>query len=223
MILPKLIRYLLLSCLISIVFTQTESPITATESSSITESIVAPSATSTTFINSTDSTSLIEPTTTTTITTTNNSTSSLTPTTIFTSTSNNADAFPTVQTPGWNSNGNRDDSNQQSWLRQHNRFVFVIFLGVIFLSILIWYIVRSVKGMRKRLEQENQAQLYMMQQARSPPPPSSQQQHQQQQQQQQQRNDRVIPELTPSSPPIYKTEDHSIPPQTVNNPGQSNY
>ncbi|GAA5816351.1 hypothetical protein MFLAVUS_009879 [Mucor flavus] len=221
MILPKLIRYLLLSCLISIVFTQTESSITAIESSSITESIVAPTTTSTPS-NSTSSTSLIEPTTTTTTTTTintNNSTSSLTPTTtIFTSTSNNADAFPTVQTPGWNSNGNIDDSNQQSWLRQHNRFVFVIFLGLIFLSVLIWYIVRSVKGMRKRLEQENQAQLYMMQQARSPPPPQ-----QQQHQQQQQRNDRVIPELTPSPPPTYKTEDHSIPPQTVNNAGQSNY
>lgn len=52
--------------------------------------------------------------------------------------------------------------------------------------------------MRKRLEQENEAQLYMMQQASAPhqqqPPP---------------RNDRVIPELTQTPPPAYKTEENT--------------
>jgi flagellar biosynthesis/type III secretory pathway M-ring protein FliF/YscJ len=105
-------------------------------------------------------------------------------------------AVPTVQSTGFNSNGNEQSGNQESWLRQNNRFVFVIFIGLFVLSILIWYIYRSVKGMRKRLEQENQAQLYMMQQATSPhPPPPTQN-----------RNDRVIPEQT-LPPPAYKTEE----------------
>jgi flagellar biosynthesis/type III secretory pathway M-ring protein FliF/YscJ len=112
---------------------------------------------------------------------------------ITTSYSDTMYAVPTVQSTGFNSSGNEQSGNQQSWLRQNNRFVFVIFIGLIVLSILIWYIYRSVKGMRKRLEQENQAQLYMMQQATSPhPPPPTQN-----------RNDRVIPE----SAPAYKTED----------------
>lgn len=51
--------------------------------------------------------------------------------------------------------------------------------------------------MRKRLEQENEAQLYMMQQASAP------------HQQQPPRNDQVIPELTQSPPPAYKTEENT--------------
>lgn len=98
-----------------------------------------------------------------------------------------------MQGTGWNSNENEQSTNQQSWLRQNNRFVFVIFVGLFVAAILIWYIVRSIKGMRKRLAQENQAQLYMIQQA-SP-------------QQQPPRNDRVIPELTQTPPPVYKTEE----------------
>ncbi|KAG2201894.1 hypothetical protein INT46_004614 [Mucor plumbeus] len=114
-------------------------------------------------------------------------------------TATNANAIPTVQGTGWNSNENEQSKNQQSWLRQNNRFVFVIFVGLFVAAILIWYIVRSIKGMRKRLEQENQAQLYMIQQASSPPT----------QQQQQPRNDRVIPELTQTPPPVYKTEENT--------------
>jgi hypothetical protein len=207
MILPKPFScLLLLACLMSIVFAQapsltasslesnsTESIASSTETIASSTSIVTNSATTTSMIESTAISSAI-PSTTSSITSSTSSTTS--------STSNNANALPTMQTPGWNSNGNNDNLNQQSWLRQHNRFVFVIFLGLIFLSILIWYIVRSVKGMRKRLAQENQAQLYMMQQATSPPPPPLQQQ------QQQQRNDRVIPELTQTPPPAYKTEEH---------------
>lgn len=115
-----------------------------------------------------------------------------------------------MQTTGWDSSGNQDAEKPQSWLRQNNRFVFVIVLGLLFLALLIWYIVRSIKGMRKRLEQENQAQLYMMQQATSPHP----QQQQQQQNAAAARNDRVIPELTQTPPPAYKIEEH---PQEQNN------
>lgn len=105
--------------------------------------------------------------------------------------------LPSVQGTGFHSNGNDQSGPEQSWLRQNNRFVFVIFLGLIVLSILIWYIYRSVKGMRKRLEQENQAQLYMIQQASTPhPPPPTQN-----------RNDRVISEPTQPIPTAYKTEE----------------
>lgn len=121
-----------------------------------------------------------------------------------------------MQTTGWDSSGNQDAEKPQSWLRQNNRFVFVIVLGLLFLALLIWYIVRSIKGMRKRLEQENQAQLYMMQQATSPHP----QQQQQQQNAAAARNDRVIPELTQTPPPAYKIEEH---PQEQNNNGHPRY
>jgi flagellar biosynthesis/type III secretory pathway M-ring protein FliF/YscJ len=94
-----------------------------------------------------------------------------------------------VQSNGFNSNGNQAATNQESWLKQHNRFVFIIFVGLILLGLLIWYVVRSVKGMRKRLEQENAAQLYMMQQAT---PQNS-----------------VIPENLPTPPPAYKTRENT--------------
>jgi hypothetical protein len=55
------------------------------------------------------------------------------------------------------------DGSSDSWLKQHNRFVFIIFLALIVLGLLIWYIVRSVKGMRKRLAEDNEAQLQMIQ------------------------------------------------------------
>ncbi|KAF7724817.1 hypothetical protein EC973_000702 [Apophysomyces ossiformis] len=73
--------------------------------------------------------------------------------------------IPSVDPTGWNGNTNAPPSNNESWLKQHNRFVFVIVLGVLVLSLIIWYIVKSVRGMQKRLERENQAQMLMIQQA----------------------------------------------------------
>ncbi|KAI9486505.1 MAG: hypothetical protein EXX96DRAFT_549317 [Benjaminiella poitrasii] len=128
-------------------------------------------------------------------------------------------AMPSVQSTGWNSNGNQQNVNHQSWLKEHNRFVFIIFVGLLILAILIWYLYRSIKGMRKRLEQENQEQLYMMQQASShpysPPPPTNATNTYT-------TNNSLIPELTQTPPPAYKTQEntpvtYSSPPTTEQN------
>jgi flagellar biosynthesis/type III secretory pathway M-ring protein FliF/YscJ len=116
-----------------------------------------------------------------------------------------------VQSTGWDNEGNQPASNKQSWLREHNRFVFIIFVGLFFIGLLIWYIVRSVKGMRKRLVAENNAQLYMMQQA------TGNDTTQQQQQQQ-----HPIPE-TSVPPPAYKQEEYHPTSSYNNNQQQPHY
>jgi cbb3-type cytochrome oxidase subunit 3 len=107
--------------------------------------------------------------------------------TVPTSTISHAVSAATVQGAGWNSNGNDPNSNHESWLKEHNRFIFIIFLGLLFLGLIGWYIYRSVKGMRKRLEQENQSQLDMIQQI-SPHP------------------DHLNSPMHASPPPTYKTQ-----------------
>ncbi|KAI8978495.1 hypothetical protein BDB01DRAFT_800125 [Pilobolus umbonatus] len=99
----------------------------------------------------------------------------------------NANAVPTVQSTEWDPKENNQIKNDQSWLKQNNRFVFIIFLGLFLIALISWYVTKSVKGMRKRLERENQEQLYMMQQASG-------------------RSDHVIPEPPQAQPPAYKTD-----------------
>ncbi|KAI9260503.1 hypothetical protein BDA99DRAFT_538114 [Phascolomyces articulosus] len=70
-----------------------------------------------------------------------------------------------VDDTGFKDGDNESSTQEESWLKQNHRYVFVIVIGVIVLALLIWYIVRSVKGMRKRLEHDNEKQLYMIQQA----------------------------------------------------------
>ncbi|RCH82718.1 hypothetical protein CU098_008461 [Rhizopus stolonifer] len=103
-------------------------------------------------------------------------------------------AMPTVQSTGFTQNGNQPADGQQSWLKEHNRFVFIIFIGLLVLGLLVWYIYRSIKGMRKRLERENQDQLYMMQQTHTNDAIG---------------NDRVILEGPISPPPAYKTHENT--------------
>lgn len=71
-------------------------------------------------------------------------------------------AVPSVNTTGWNDNGGEPPKQQKSWLEQHGRFAFVIVVGLVVLALVIWYIVRSVKGMRKRLKQENENQMHVL-------------------------------------------------------------
>ena len=70
-----------------------------------------------------------------------------------------------VDDTGFTEGDNEAQDQQNNWLEQHHRYVFVIVIGVLVLALLVWYIVRSVKGMRKRLEHDNEKQLYMIQQA----------------------------------------------------------
>lgn len=73
-------------------------------------------------------------------------------------------APPNVNTTGWNADDTNQPEENKSWLAQHGRFAFVIVLGILVLALLIWYIVWSVRGMRRRLERENQNQLQVLQQ-----------------------------------------------------------
>ncbi|KAI8378609.1 hypothetical protein BD560DRAFT_389876 [Blakeslea trispora] len=177
--------FILLLCLFSITLAQND----ATETNTImnTNSIVVPSTTETDFPATTSEPigSLPPP----------SITASSTPSINATLTS--SFALPTnTEVTGWNQSGNQAPDNHQSWLKEHNRFVFIIVIGLLMLALLIWYIYRSIKGMRKRLERDNQAQLYMMQQASMPPDTCI-------------RGDRVIPEATPSPPPAYKTHENT--------------
>ncbi|ORX61452.1 hypothetical protein DM01DRAFT_1122925 [Hesseltinella vesiculosa] len=75
-----------------------------------------------------------------------------------------------AQSNGFNGNeGSAAAPKQESWLQQDHRYVFVIVLGLLFLAVIIYYIVRSARNMRKRLAKENQAQLDMIQSVVSSP------------------------------------------------------
>ncbi|KAI9246527.1 hypothetical protein BY458DRAFT_527840 [Sporodiniella umbellata] len=64
---------------------------------------------------------------------------------------------------GFDASGNMVKENQESWLKQHNRFVFIIIIALFFVALLIWYIARSIRGMRQRLAQDNQQNMTMLQ------------------------------------------------------------
>ncbi|KAI7875291.1 hypothetical protein K492DRAFT_173645 [Lichtheimia hyalospora FSU 10163] len=78
-----------------------------------------------------------------------------------------------VDPTGWNPNDGSSQPEQKSWLEQHGRIALVVVLGVAVLALVAWYIVRSVKGMRKRLQNENEQQARTIEQITH----SRQQQH----------------------------------------------
>ena len=182
---------ILLLCLISIASAQNDTTETNTTMTTTlnTSSTVMPSTTETVFPVTTTNSLLPSENAT--------STASSTIPTSTEATSTVSFAIPTnTEATGWNQIGNQAPDAHESWLKQHNRFVFIIVIGLLVLALLIWYIYRSIKGMRKRLERDNQAQLYMIQQVSMPHDTCI-------------RNDRVIPEATPSPPPAYKTHENT--------------
>ncbi|CDS13247.1 hypothetical protein LRAMOSA05425 [Lichtheimia ramosa] len=78
-----------------------------------------------------------------------------------------------VDDTGFKENDNTAAPEQESWLKKNDRYVFVIVIGLLIVGLLIWYIVRSVKGMRKRLALENEKQMYMLEQATAANPTST--------------------------------------------------
>ncbi|KAI9031830.1 hypothetical protein CLU79DRAFT_730366 [Phycomyces nitens] len=74
---------------------------------------------------------------------------------------------PSVNTTGFDYGNSGPSQSDENWLKKNNRFIFVVVLGAIVCGLIIWYIVRSVQGMRKRLEKENHAQMLMLQQAQA--------------------------------------------------------
>ncbi|KAI8638145.1 hypothetical protein BD408DRAFT_423407 [Parasitella parasitica] len=208
MSLSKHFLIILLAYLFTIILAQTTNEAIETNSAIATATSTATSNTTNDIINSSNnSISMTLPSTS---SSTSHSSAHSIPTSVIpsstdpsipTTTSTHTHAVPSVQSTGWDANEYTNPGNQQSWLRQNNRFVFIIFVGLFIVAILIWYIVRSIKGMRKRLAQENEAQLYMMQQASSTQPPH---------------NDRIIPESIQAPPPAYKPDENT----PVNQPGQ---
>jgi flagellar biosynthesis/type III secretory pathway M-ring protein FliF/YscJ len=77
-------------------------------------------------------------------------------------------SITSVETNGFNDNNVNTSAPQESWLKQHDRYVFIIVLVLLVVGILIWYIVRSIRGMRKRLATDNQGQMMMMQSSNFP-------------------------------------------------------
>lgn len=76
-----------------------------------------------------------------------------------------AQQTPNVSANGFNDDYGNSDVKEESWLKKNDRYVFIIVLVILVLSILIWYIVRSIKSMRKRLAAENQGHMMMVQNA----------------------------------------------------------
>ncbi|CEP19004.1 hypothetical protein [Parasitella parasitica] len=74
-----------------------------------------------------------------------------------------AQQTPTVSTNGFREDNNDSDEKHESWLQKNDRYIFIIILSLLILAILIWYIVRSIKSMRKRLADENQGHMMMVQ------------------------------------------------------------
>ncbi|KAI9485591.1 MAG: hypothetical protein EXX96DRAFT_545723 [Benjaminiella poitrasii] len=71
----------------------------------------------------------------------------------------------TVSPNGFNDVDNNIDAPHESWLKKNDRYVFIIVLALLFLAIIIWYIVRSIRSMRKRLAAENHGHMMMIQNA----------------------------------------------------------
>lgn len=70
---------------------------------------------------------------------------------------------PPVSTNGFNDSDTNINQPHQSWIQQNDRYVFIIIIVLFVVAILIWYVVRSIRGMRQRLATENQGHMMMMQ------------------------------------------------------------
>lgn len=66
-------------------------------------------------------------------------------------------------TDGFNSDGNKLDHQHESWLKRHDRLIFILLLSFLLLIVFLWYIIRSIRSMRQRLNEENQQNMMMFQ------------------------------------------------------------
>ncbi|KAI9319170.1 hypothetical protein BX666DRAFT_1923768 [Dichotomocladium elegans] len=80
-------------------------------------------------------------------------------------------AQSSVDDTGFQSNDNQSANKEESWLKKNDRYIFIIVIGLVLLGLIIFYIVKSVKGMRKRLASENEKHQYMLDQATASHPP----------------------------------------------------
>jgi flagellar biosynthesis/type III secretory pathway M-ring protein FliF/YscJ len=73
------------------------------------------------------------------------------------------ESITSVATNGFNDKDMNTSDQQESWLKQHDRYVFIIVLVLLVLGVIIWYIVRSIRNMRRKLASENQGHMMMVQ------------------------------------------------------------
>ncbi|ORZ24499.1 hypothetical protein BCR42DRAFT_403072 [Absidia repens] len=70
-----------------------------------------------------------------------------------------------VSTTGFNPNEDAPvNHNQQSWIQRDHNYIIVIVAVFIVVGLILYYIVRSMRGMRQRLVYENEQQLHMLNQ-----------------------------------------------------------
>ncbi|KAI7864133.1 hypothetical protein BDF14DRAFT_1710825, partial [Spinellus fusiger] len=65
---------------------------------------------------------------------------------------------------GFDAGDRNQRQDHESWLKQNDHYIFIIVIGLFILVVFLWYIVRSIKGMRTRLQSENNNHALMMQQ-----------------------------------------------------------
>lgn len=70
---------------------------------------------------------------------------------------------PVVDTNGFDGSDANMEKKEESWLEQNDRYIFVIVLSLLVLGLITWYVVRSIRGMRRRLAHENQGHMMMIQ------------------------------------------------------------
>ncbi|ORX52794.1 hypothetical protein DM01DRAFT_1336573 [Hesseltinella vesiculosa] len=63
-----------------------------------------------------------------------------------------------------------DSQNNTSWIMRDHHYVIIIVIGLVVAGLVLFYIIRSAKGMRRRMKQDNQRQMHMLNQIPSTAP-----------------------------------------------------
>ncbi|KAI8095439.1 hypothetical protein BDF21DRAFT_353089 [Thamnidium elegans] len=74
-----------------------------------------------------------------------------------------SDTLPPLNTAGFNPDNANLNHSSESWMEKNEKYIIIAAVVVVVLAILIWYVVRSIRGMRQRLAKENQTNMMMMQ------------------------------------------------------------
>ncbi|KAI7877623.1 hypothetical protein K492DRAFT_218655 [Lichtheimia hyalospora FSU 10163] len=65
---------------------------------------------------------------------------------------------------GFKQGDNVHQEEEKGWLERHSHFIIIVVLGLLIFSLLIWYVVKSIQGMRKRLAVENEKHRFLTEQ-----------------------------------------------------------
>ncbi|KAI8985947.1 hypothetical protein BDB01DRAFT_71665 [Pilobolus umbonatus] len=79
----------------------------------------------------------------------------------------NTQALAQTGNNGFNNQGNPNMRTEENWFQKNTLYIIISAVALVFLALLIWYITKSIKGMRKRLERENQEHMMIIQNSRA--------------------------------------------------------